>query len=383
MHPMTSDVVITGARVVTPDGVIDDGWVEIFGGRIASVGAALPRPGIGGSKSIIDLGGAWLLPGFIDLHMHGGGGHDVTTSAADMASAVGYHRGRGTTRTLVSLMAQRIDAMCTQLGWIDALTQDRVIVGAHLEGPFLSSARCGAQSPQNLLAPDPVVMRKLLNAGQGSVRTVTVAPELPGALELIGDLATAGVVPALGHTDASYEQAKAGFRAGATLATHLFNAMGSFRHRAPGPAIAALDAGVFVEMINDGVHVHDALTRLVVRSSPDKLVFITDAISATGMGDGEYPLGDHTVLVSDGQARLSNTHSLAGSTLTMDEAVRRAVFSVGLTIEVASAAASTTPARVLGLQDQCGSIAKGLDADFVVLDGDLRVDGVIVGGAWL
>lgn len=380
--------VLTGARVVSPTGVLADGEVRIAHGRIASVGPAGMASAVDGPASTspaderIDLEGCWLVPGFVDLHMHGGGGHDVTRSAADLSAAVRFHRGHGTTRTLVSLMAQAVDQLCEQLGWIAELTAAGEVLGAHLEGPFLSASRCGAQRPENLLMPDPLVLRKLLEAGQGSVRTMTVAPELPGAHELIGQLLAAGVIAAVGHSDASYEQAAEAFAAGASLATHLFNAMGSFDHRAPGPSVAALDAGVFVEMINDGVHVHDALTRLVSRAAPGSLIFITDAISAAGIGDGEYTLGDQTVRVSQGNA-WSAEDRLAGSTLTMDEAVRRAVLRVGLSLEQAVAAAATTPARLLGLQHECGAIGVGLAADLVVLDADLRVRRVMVGGDWL
>jgi len=372
--------VLAGARVVSPAGVLDGVEVRIADGRIAAVGEAGPATASG---ERVELAGCWLVPGFVDLHMHGGGGHDVTRSVDDLRAAVRFHRGHGTTRTLVSLMAQPVDQLCEQLGWIAELTAAGEILGAHLEGPFLSSVRCGAQRPENLLAPDPLVLGKLLEAGQGAVRTMTVAPELPGAAGLIADLLAAGVIAAVGHTDASYEQAAEAFAAGATLATHLFNAMGSsLDHRAPGPSVAALDAGVFVEMINDGVHVHDALTRLVARVAPEKLIFITDAISAAGSGDGEYPLADQTVRVSDGNA-WSVADRLAGSTLTLDEAVRRAVLEVGLGIEQAVAAASSTPARLLGLADECGAIRVGLAADLVVLDAELRVRRVMVGGSWL
>ncbi len=372
--------VLTGAQVVTATGVLTGGEVRVADGRITAVG---PAGTATTHEERVDLSGCWLVPGFVDLHMHGGGGHDVTRSADDLRAAVRFHRGHGTTRTLVSLMAQPVDQLCEQLGWIAGLTAAGEILGAHLEGPFLSSARCGAQRPENLLAPDPLVLGKLLEAGQGSVRTMTVAPELPGAGELIADLLAAGVVAAVGHSDASYEQAAGAFAAGASLATHLFNAMGSsLDHRAPGPSVAALDAGVFVEMINDGVHVHDALTRLVARVAPDRLIFITDAISAAGIGDGEYTLGDQTVRVSAGNA-WSAADRLAGSTLTMDEAVRRAVQQVGLGIEQAVAAAASTPARLLGLADECGAIRAGLAADLVVLDAGLRVRRVMVGGDWL
>jgi len=359
--------------------VIDDGRVEIVDGRISAVGPARRIP----VTTQPDLGGGWLLPGFIDLHMHGGGGYDVTKSAAEMAAAVEFHRRHGTTRTLVSLMAQPVESMCQQLKWVAGSTAAGEILGAHLEGPFLSSARCGAQLPQNLLMPALLVLRRLLEAGHGSVRTVTVAPELPGALALIQELVSGDVVVAFGHTDATYEQATAAIGFGATLATHLFNAMGSITQRAPGPSIAALDSHVFVELINDGVHVHESLIRLTARHAADRLIFITDAISATGVGDGDYPLGDQTVRVSGGEPRSLTTHNLAGSTLTMDEAVRRAVQVVGLPIEVAAAAAATTPARLLGLQDRYGAIAEGLAADLVLLDDDLQVQRVMVAGCWL
>ncbi|MBV9821167.1 MAG: N-acetylglucosamine-6-phosphate deacetylase [Actinobacteria bacterium] len=376
--------VLTGARVVSPAGVLIGGEVRVADGRIATVtspgGSA--ATGAPDGEERIDLAGCWLVPGFVDLHVHGGGGHDVTRSAADLLAAVRFHRGHGTTRTLVSLMAQPVDQLCEQLGWIAELSRGGEILGAHLEGPFLSAARCGAQRPENLLAPDPLVLGKLLEAGQGTVRTMTVAPELPGARELIADLLAAGVVAAVGHSDASYEQTIEAFAAGASLATHLFNAMGSLDHRAPGPSVAALDAGAYVEMINDGVHVHDALTRLVGRLAPDRLVFVTDAISAAGIGDGEYTLADQTVRVADGNA-WSAEDRLAGSTLTLDEALRRAVLEVGMGIEQAVAAAATTPARLLGLADECGAISEGLAADLVVLDADLRVRRVILGGNWL
>jgi N-acetylglucosamine-6-phosphate deacetylase len=369
--------VLSGARIVTPAGVLDPAWLEVVDGRVTRVETSIPPTGS------VDLGGSWLLPGFIDLHVHGGGGHDFTASTDEMAAGVAFHRRHGTTGTLVSLMAGPVDAMSEQLGWVTELAADGLVLGAHLEGPFLSSARCGAQNHAHLLAPDPLVLAKLLAAGQEAVRTVTVAPELPGAVGLIQDIVAADAIAAIGHTDASYAQAMAGFAAGATLATHLFNAMGSMSQRAPGAAVAALDSGAYVEVINDGVHVHEALTRLAVASSPDRVALITDAISATGMGDGRYSLGDQDVVVSGGEARLAGTKRLAGSTLTMDEAVRRAVREVGLSVEQASAAASAVPARLLGIEDRQGAIAPGLSADLVVLDADLAVRRVMLAGRWL
>jgi N-acetylglucosamine-6-phosphate deacetylase len=373
--------VLCGARVVTPTGVIDGGWVQVEAGVITAVGSGTP-PG-GGTA---DLGGAWLLPGYIDLHVHGGGGHDASASPADMAAAVAFHRSHGTTRTLVSLMTAPLDALAEQLGWIAdraALgpTPDGYVVGAHLEGPFLSPVRSGAQNPQHLRLPDRNAFSGLIAAARGCLRLVTLAPELPGALDLIGDIIGAGAVPAIGHTDGTYLDARSAIEAGARLATHLFNGMRPLHHREPGVIGAALASDLACEVINDGIHVHPAITTLVA-GRPRRLVLITDAIAATGVGDGQFVLAGQQVRVHGGEARLTATGALAGSTLTMDAAVRRAVLDCALPIEVASAAASANPARVLGIGDSCGAIIAGHAADFVVLDDDLCLARVMAAGVW-
>jgi N-acetylglucosamine-6-phosphate deacetylase len=371
--------ILAGARVVTQAGVPEPGWIEVSDGTIAEVGSGAPPSG-----DVTDLGGGWLLPGFIDLHVHGGGGHDFAASPEDLAAGVAFHASHGTTRTLISLVTGPVEETKERLGWIaDAAKQGGHVVGAHLEGPFLSHARCGAQNPAFLLKPDPGIMTGFLDAGRGAVRLVTVAPELPGGFELVDQLVAAGVVAAVGHTDADYETVRRAFDRGASLVTHAFNGMRSTHHREPGPVPAALDAGVPCELINDGIHVHPAAARLLTRAGADKVVLITDAIEATGVGDGVYALGGQDVVVSEGQARLASNGSLAGSTLTMDAAVRRAVLDVGLPIQDASLAASGTPARLLGLAGRCGAIATGLDADLVHLDEDLYLTRVMTAGRWL
>jgi N-acetylglucosamine-6-phosphate deacetylase len=358
--------------------VLDEGWISTAGGRITATGTGAAPDGA------LDLHGAWLLPGYIDVHVHGGGGFDATASPDDLAAAVAFHRRHGTTRTLISLVTAPVARLAEQLGWVADLaaagpTAAGHVVGAHLEGPFLSRARCGAQNPEHLLLPDRGAFAELVEAARGALRSVTIAPELPGALELIADVVAAGAVAAIGHTDAGYAEARAAIDAGATLATHLFNGMRPLHHRQPGVIAAALGCDLACEVINDGVHVHPAITALVGRD-PRRLVLITDAIDAAGVGDGDFVLGGQDVQVRDGQARLAATGSLAGSTLTMDDAVRRAVLDAGLPIEVASAAASGNPARVLGIDGRCGRIAPGLDADFVVLDEHLHVTRVIAAG---
>ncbi|GIJ47677.1 N-acetylglucosamine-6-phosphate deacetylase [Virgisporangium aliadipatigenens] len=363
---------LTGARVVTREGVLAPGWVSFDGGVITGVGAGSPPAG---STGVRDLGGAWLLPGYIDLHVHGGGGHDFGASPEDLAAGVAFHHAHGTTGTLISLVTAPVDTLSEQLRWVAARAEDSpLVLGAHLEGPFLSHARCGAQHPDHLLTPDAEVMATLLKAAQGHVRVVTVAPELPGALELVDQLREAGVVAAVGHSDARYDEAAAAFARGASLVTHAFNGMRPLHHREPGIVPAALDAGVPCEAINDGVHLHAGAVRLLAHGP---IVLVTDAIDATGRPDGSYVLGGQEVTVRDGQARLARDGALAGSTLTMEDAVRRAVREVGLTVEAASVAASTMPARVLGLTDR-GRIEPGFRADLVVLNDDLDVVDVLV-----
>jgi N-acetylglucosamine-6-phosphate deacetylase len=367
---------------VTPEGVLTNAWVHVEGNAIASVNAREPAV----DAPVHDLEGAWLLPGLVDLHMHGGGGHGVANSRAAMAGAVAFHRRHGTTATLVSLMTAPVDDLCEQLTWAAELvrrgpTPGGHVLGSHLEGPFLSPQRRGAQNPAHMIAPDQGVLDRLVAAADGGLRMVTLAPELDGALELIAPLRRSDVIVAMGHSNAGYEEAAAAIRAGANHATHLFNAMPALHHRAPGLVGAALEAGIPCELINDGRHVHPVVVGLVARiiSCP---VLVTDAIDASGVGDGTFELGGQEVRVHEGEARLTSTESLAGSTLTMSEALRRAVRDCGLSVEQASAAASANPARVLGLEASIGSIAPGRRADLVVLDDDLELTAVMAGGTW-
>ncbi|GAA2733109.1 N-acetylglucosamine-6-phosphate deacetylase [Actinocorallia aurantiaca] len=360
----------TNARLVTPSGVVENGWLRVAGGRVDALGEG-PAEGR-------DLDGAWVLPGFVDLHVHGGGGHSALASRDAIREAIAFHRTHGTTSTLVSLVTSPLDRMAEAAGWIADLTEEGLVLGGHLEGPFLAHSRCGAQDPDALRAPDRAELGRLLDAGRGTIRQVTIAPELVNTngdtgLDLIRDLVARGVVAAIGHTDATYEQARAGIEAGARLVTHVFNGMRGLHHREPGPLLAAGEhPDVVLEVINDGVHLDDAVVRMLDRLAPRRLALITDAIDATGIGDGDYLLGAMHVRVKDGQARLIENGSLAGSTLTMDAAVRRAVNDVGLPIETASHYASAVPARVLGLTDR-GTLTPGARADLVFLDDGLRV----------
>jgi N-acetylglucosamine-6-phosphate deacetylase len=354
-------------RIVTPAGTVA-GEVVVEDGRIAAV-----HRGAGGEDA------AWIVPGYIDVHVHGGGGAQCNTSDADeLAAVAAFHARHGTTALLATTVAAPVGELEAALRAADRAP----VLGAHLEGPFLSRARPGAMDPEAFLDPDPVVLERLLAAG--GVRMVTLAPELPGALSLVSRLADAGVVASLGHSDASYEEARAAARAGARSVTHLFNAMPPFHHRSPGIVGAALELDALTcELICDGAHVDPAVLRVALRAKGVSGVrLVTDAMEAAGLPDGTYRLGAAPVTVSGGRAVIAGTDTIAGSTLTMDAAVRGAVRFLGVAVEEAVAMASAAPARLLGLGERKGAIAVGWDADLVLLDEELRVLRTMIGGAW-
>jgi N-acetylglucosamine-6-phosphate deacetylase len=326
-----------------------------------------------------------IVPGFVDLHCHGGGGYTFTTGDAVAArAAAAFHLRHGTTTMLASLVSSPFELMRDAITAFVALVLDEVIAGVHFEGPYLSGVRCGAQNPAFLRDPSVEELTALIKLGDGAVRMVTIAPELPGALTAIRLLTESGVIAALGHSDATYEQTLAGVAAGATVGTHLFNGMRPPHHREPGPVIALLGAPPIVcELIADGVHLHPGMLAFAARAAgPDRSALITDAMDAAGMADGSYDLGGQAVVVKDRVARLARDGAIAGSTLTMDAAFRQAV-GAGLALPDVAAMASTTPARALGLLDRVGALEAGLRADLVVLSPELRVKRVMRGGAWI
>ena len=372
--------VLAGGRIVTADGVLDDGWLQTDGRTIAALG-----PGPAPAPVDRDLGGAWVVPGFVDIHVHGGGGASYMSGDLDDAVvAADLHRRNGTTTTMASLVTGSPDGLAAAVAALAELVDDGLLAGIHLEGPFLSADRRGAHDPTLLTAPVPALVDRLLSAGRGTIRMVTLAPELPNALEAVRRFTDAGVIAAVGHTDASYEQTRAAIDAGATVATHLFNAMRPLNHRQPGPIPALLeDRRVTVELICDGVHLHPAVVRTaVVAAGPDRVTLVTDAMDAAGTGDGDYLLGGLAVRVDGGVARLVDGGAIAGSTLTMDRAFRFLV-EAGIAIPDAVRMASTTPARLLGLAGRVGELRAGLDADLVVLNGEFGLVDVMAKGSWL
>lgn len=389
---MTRTTRLTGARVVLPDSVLDTGEVAFADGVITAVRASsAPAPAAepeapSPHDEVVDLDGQWLVPGFVDMHVHGGGGASYMSGDPEQALHVAaFHRAHGTTTTMASLVTAPHDELMRAVSQLSGLVEDGVLAGLHLEGPYLSRARCGAHDPDLLRDPDRAEVDALLKAGRGTVRMLTLAPELDGGVDLVRRLVDAGVLAAVGHTDGTHRETLAALAAGASVATHLFNAMRSVHHREPGPVTALLqDGDVVVELINDGVHLHPGIVNLAFQAAgSSRVAFITDAMGAAGMPDGTYPLGPMTARVEGGIARLADGDSIAGSTLTLDRALRTAVRQNHLPITDAVRALSTTPARVLGVADRVGSIEAGKRADLVVLDADLRLTGVLHQGSWV
>jgi N-acetylglucosamine-6-phosphate deacetylase len=374
-------VLLTAAQVVTPARILAPGWLLVEGDRIVEVGEGEPP-----RAADVDLGAVTVTPGFVDLHVHGGGGASFDLGTADAAAVVAdTHLAHGTTSMAASLVTDTAERMAAAVRELGLLVQDGRLAGVHLEGPWLSPQRSGAHQPGSLTHPDAASVESLLAAGDGAVRMVTLAPELPGGIEAVRRLGAAGVVAAIGHTDATYDQSRAALDAGARLGTHLFNAMRPLHHRDPGPVGALLDSPVDVELIADGVHLHPAVLRTVFAAKPGRCILVTDAMAAAGSPDGDYRLGPMAIEVRDGVARLadgSGTGAIAGSTLTMDAAVRFAVRTAGLPLLDVVHAASTAPARAWALDD-VGALEAGRRADLVVLDADLAVVRVMRAGAWV
>lgn len=374
---MTTSKVFSGARVVLPSGIVDDGRVIVEGTRIAE---QCPE-----DAEVIDVRDHWLVPGFVDIHNHGGGGASFSGTVEEVLTAVETHRLRGTTTLVASTVTDDMDLLAEQAGLLSELAEQGDIAGIHFEGPFISPCRKGAHSEGLLRDPDPAEVRKLIDAARGQARMVTLATELPGGIDSVRLLTEHGVIAAIGHTDATYEQTVEAIEAGATVATHLFNAMPQLGHRAPGPIAALLeDERVTVELIDDGTHLHPAAVQLAFHhAGADRVAFITDAMDAAGFGDGRYTLGPLEVEVADGVARLVDGGSIAGSTLTLDRAFRRAVTVDRLPVADVVAAISANPAKLLGVYDRVGSLEPGKDADLVLLDAEFALKGVMRRGSWV
>ncbi|GEE00531.1 N-acetylglucosamine-6-phosphate deacetylase [Gordonia spumicola] len=379
---MTSHRIVSAAAVVADGAVHRPGWLSIADGLVDGVGAGAP-------PSVADEHhpDGTIVAGFVDMHVHGGGGASYTDGDADQVKvASAFHRSHGTTTTVASTVSASPDELAETVGRLAPLVRAGAIAGIHLEGPWIAHSRCGAHAPDRLRSPDLAEIDSLLEIADGTIAMVTIAPELPGALDAVERLTAAGVRVAVGHTDATYDQTRAALDRGASVATHLFNAMAPLGHREPGPILALLeDPRAVVELIGDGVHLHPSLVAQVQRRvGSHRVALVTDSMVAAGMADGDYLLGSLDVYVRDGVARLRSTDAIAGSTATMDGLFARTVAGLRRAPEpmsdddaliAASVMCSETPARVLR-RDDIGVLAVGRRADFVILDADLRVNAV-------
>ncbi|MER7727939.1 N-acetylglucosamine-6-phosphate deacetylase [Streptomyces sp. NPDC096323] len=378
MAGRADSTVLSGARVVLPTGTVENGRVIVEGTRIAGSTAE--------GAPAIDLSGHWIVPGFVDMHNHGGGGASFTSGTVDeVLTGVRTHREHGTTTLVASTVTGEMHFLAERAGILSELVEQGDLAGIHFEGPFISPCRKGAHSEDLLRHPDPAEVRKLMDAARGTAKMFTLATELPGGIDSVRLLAEHGVIAAIGHTDATYEQTVEAIDAGATVATHLYNAMPALGHRAPGPIAALLeDERITVELINDGTHLHPAALELAYHhAGAHRVALITDAMDAAGFGDGRYQLGPLAVDVEDGVARLVEGGSIAGSTLTLDTAFHRAVTIDRIPVGDVVQSISANPARLLGVYDRVGSLEPGKDADLVVLDEDFRLTGVMRKGEWI
>ena len=372
----TGSLVIHSARIIDRGEIVENGWVRIDDGLVSARGTGTDWDA---ADEVIDATavagpGAVLTPGFVDIHGHGGAGAAFDDGVDAIRTGRALHREHGTTRAVISLVTASLDSLARSVALIADLTEtDSDILGSHLEGPFLDPGHHGAHEPTLLRHPTADDVARLLDAGRGTIRQVTIAPELPGGLPAIRQIVAAGSAAAVGHTDADAEMTVAAFDAGASILTHAFNAMPGIHHRAPGPVLAAAaDHRVVLEAIADNVHLDPHVIKLVFDAAPGRVALITDAMAAAGSADGHYDLGAVSVTVENGVARADDTGSIAGSTLTQDVALQRAV-QAGVAVADAVTALTETPARAIGRDTVLGALRPGLVGDAVLLDAELRV----------
>lgn len=382
-------LLITGARIAAATGLLEDAWLLAADGVIAALGLGAPDDAalggaLDGEAEHVDAGGALLLPGFVDVHVHGALGHETMDGDVDgLAAMAGFYARHGVTAFLATTWTGGTDDTLHALDGVArgmrSLDGGARLLGAHMEGPYLSARRCGAQDAALIRPADADEAARFLDTGV--VRLITVAPEVPGNLDLVDECVRRGVAVSAGHTDATYEEVLEAVGRGVRHLTHTFNAMRPLHHREPGPVGAALTSDrLTVELIADGVHVHPVAMRALAHGRGlDGLVLVTDAMRATGLPAGEYRIGERSVAVTDGAVRLPDG-ALAGSVLTFDVALRNLRDATGRPLHELWPAASRNAAAVAGVADRKGAIATGRDADLVLVDDDAGVQLTVVEG---
>ncbi|MDR7083476.1 N-acetylglucosamine-6-phosphate deacetylase [Arthrobacter ginsengisoli] len=412
------DAYVLAGTLISDGYAAADSVVAVADGRIAYSGprSGFNAAGFRGAEELDLPPGSSIFPGLVDLHCHGAAGGGFPTGDSRLCrDAAGFLHRSGTTTLLASLVTASAEDLIRGIGVLRPLADEGLIAGIHSEGPFLSRARCGAQNPQWLRNPDPALLRRLLHAAGGTLKSMTYAPELPGAGELVSMLTGNGVIPSLGHTDAdarttagSLADAAESLRAGTAVTasagsptagsgaslgtppgrrptvTHLFNGMPPLHHRSPGAAAACLrlaaEGTVAVELIGDGVHLDPETVRMVFGLvGADNIILVTDSMAATGLPDGDYELGRSAVVVHGGVATLKGSGALAGGTATLLEVVRRTI-EAGVAPADAVKAATLIPAGILGLETEIGSLRPGLRADILAVDREFGLVAVLRGG---
>lgn len=368
------DTIIEGGIIFRPDGQFHAGTISIINGRISD--------DIPGSAETILAEGCYVIPGLTDIHFHGCMGHDFCEGTAEAMNAITrYEAMNGITTICPATMTLPENELVRIMRAAKSFSRENPsLIGINLEGPFISHAKKGAQNPAYIIPPNTAMLRRLQGESGGLIRIATVAPETEGAMSFITEAKSLAKV-SIAHTACDYETAKRAFEAGASLVTHLYNAMNGIHHRKPGPVLAALEAGAMAEMICDGVHVHPAVVRMTLKLfGAERVIFISDSLECAGMPDGEYMLGGQKVIKRGKMATLEDGLTIAGSVSNLMDCVRTAVCDMGVRLEDAVMCAAVNPVRAVGLEDDYGSIEAGRVGNVVVLDGGLNVVRVIVGG---